>query len=208
MKRYTRDARMMVTWDRHDIANMGTDCEDERYATRKLVDLAMMAVRALRKTSIGVERGSKDLQALAEWGESVGVGTGPSQMGNLRNEENVSDGIRGPDVPTVDEVVANDTEEDPHSPAIGKETLISECAPKGASTKGRKRKGKQIVRVETSNKKATGVRNCGHCGLKGHYSTSCEINPDNEWKKSSSSGSLRGKMGKKRGRPPEFDDVA
>jgi len=77
-------------------------------------------------------------------------------MGNLRNEENVSDGIRGPDVPTVDEVVANDTEEDPHSPAIGKETLISECAPKGASTKGRKRKGKQIVRVETSNKKQRG----------------------------------------------------
>jgi len=67
MKRYTRDARMMVTWDRHDIANMGIDCEDERYVTRKLVDLAMMAVRALRKTSIGVERGSKDLQALAEW---------------------------------------------------------------------------------------------------------------------------------------------
>ena len=111
----------------------------------------------------------------------------------------MSDGIRGPEVPAVDEVVANDTEEDPHSPAIGKDTLILECASKGASTKGRKRKGEQIVRVETSNKKATGVRNCGHCGLKGHYSTSCELNPDNEWKKSGSSGSLRGKMGKKRG---------
>ncbi|CAD6342712.1 unnamed protein product [Miscanthus lutarioriparius] len=133
--RYTCDCK---TWEH-------TDCEDERYATRKLVDLVMMAVRALHKTSIGVERGSKDLQALAEWGESVAVGTGPSQMGDLRNEENVSDGIRGPEVPAVDEVVANDTEEDPHSPAIRKDKLISECAPKGASTKGRKRKGKQIV---------------------------------------------------------------
>ena len=95
------------------------------------------------------------------------------------------------------------------------EIQISNSAPKEAATKGRKRGGKQVVNDDASTNKAEGKRTCGYCGFLGHYSTSCDLNPENAGKKRGASGSLRGKMGRKRGRPPtkrqledDFDDVA
>jgi hypothetical protein len=93
-KRYTRDPRMMVTWDRNDIVNLGEDCEDEWYNTKKLVEVAMMAVRALRKTKIGVQRGCEDFMALAEWGESVARDTGATLNGDNGNEGVVANIVR------------------------------------------------------------------------------------------------------------------
>ena len=207
-KRYTRDPRMMVTWDRNDIVNLGEDCEDERYNTKKLVEVAMMAVRALRKTKTGVQRGCDDFLALAKWGESIARDTGATLNGDTRN----------------DGVAANIEREERQVPTFGEgeetETgldheLISECAPREALTKGRKHGGKKLQRDETCIKKSGGTRNCSHCGLKGHYITGCPTNLDNASKKRGGTCSLRGKMGRKRGRPSkkrqlddEFDEVA
>ncbi|RLN33372.1 protein FAR1-RELATED SEQUENCE 5-like [Panicum miliaceum] len=125
-------------------------------------------------------------------------------MGNCSNEQN--------DVTDVE----NDTGCEPcDSPPVPKEIPISESAPKEATTKGRKRGGKQVVNDDASTSKAEGKRTCGYCGSLGHYSTGCDINPENAGKKRGSSESLRGKMGRKRGRPPtkrqleeDFDAVA
>uniref|UniRef100_K3XT86 Protein FAR1-RELATED SEQUENCE n=1 Tax=Setaria italica TaxID=4555 RepID=K3XT86_SETIT len=153
LKRYTRSARTMVMWERHDIVTSGPGYESDQYKTKKLIEIAMAAMRACRKISLGFEKGC----------------------------------------------------------AI----QISECAPREARTKGRKRGGKQVVNNHASSNKAQGQWTCGYCGSLGHYSTGCDVNPDNVNKKRGASGSLRGKMGRERGRPPtkrqledEFDDVA
>jgi hypothetical protein len=46
MKRYTRDARSIVPWDRHDVVTTGPGCESEQYKTKRLVEIAMAAVGA------------------------------------------------------------------------------------------------------------------------------------------------------------------
>ena len=81
MKRYTRGARSMVTWDRHDIVTTETACESEKNKTKKLVEIAMTAVRACRKTSFGFEKACEQMTALAEWGEAIARDTGPSNRG-------------------------------------------------------------------------------------------------------------------------------
>lgn len=205
---------MDITWDRNDIVTL--DTEDDQYNNMKLVKHAMRAVRSLRKTNIGVQRGCEELIALAEWGESVARDTGASMEGDHGREGNVGNRAREErQACTVEDGEGTETELDPHSPPTTNIPLISECAPKEALTKGRKRRGKQLDRDETCTKQSVGVRTCGYCGLTGHYTTGCELNPDNAWKKRGGSGSLRGKMGRKRGRPPtkrqledEFDYVA
>uniref|UniRef100_K3Y121 Protein FAR1-RELATED SEQUENCE n=1 Tax=Setaria italica TaxID=4555 RepID=K3Y121_SETIT len=169
MKRYTRGARTMVTWDRHDIVTSGPVCKSDQYKTKKLVEIAMAAVRACCKTSLGFEKGCEQLSALVEWGESIARGA----------------------------------------------VQILECAPREARTKGRNHGGKQVVNDHASSSKAHGQWTCGYCGSLEHYSMGCDVNPDNVYKKRGGSGSLRGKMGRKRGRPPtkrqledEFNDVA
>lgn len=207
---------MMVSWDRNDIVNFREDCEDERYNTKKLVEVAMMAVRALRKTRTGVQRGCEDFMALAEWGESIARDTGATLndgnesvgfMANVDEEEHQA--------PIDGDGEETETGLDPQSPPNINIELISERAPRKAMTKGRKRGGKTVVRNETCTKKPVGTHVCSHCGLKGHYTTGCPTNPANATKKRGSSGSPAGKMGRKRGRPPtcrqledEFDDVA
>uniref|UniRef100_K3YXS2 Protein FAR1-RELATED SEQUENCE n=1 Tax=Setaria italica TaxID=4555 RepID=K3YXS2_SETIT len=206
MKRYTRGARTMVPWDRHDIVTSVPGCESDQYKTKKLVEIAMAAVRACRKTSLGFEKGCEQLSALVEWGESIAKGTGASHVGDHTEEQ--SDVIPH----TIGEPAASLAEQDS---AVDTAVQISECAPREARTKGRKRGGRQVVNEHASSSKAQGQRTCGYCGSLGHYSTGCDLNPDNINKKRGAGGSLRGKMGRKRGRPPtkrqledEFNGVA
>jgi hypothetical protein len=217
MKRYTRDDRSIVPWDRHDVVTIGPGCESEQYKTKRLVEIAMAAVRSLRKTSMGFEKGCEKLTALAEWGESIAAGTGPLNMPDCMYEQNDGRDETGDDPPSswANEDVGNCSGDGPYAPAATDELQISEFAPKEARTKGRKRGGKQVVNDDTSSSKSQGRRTCSYCGALGHYSMGCPINPENASKKRGASGSLRGKMGRKRGRPPtkrqledEFDDVA
>ncbi|XP_072151368.1 protein FAR1-RELATED SEQUENCE 5-like [Setaria viridis] len=206
MKRYTRGARTMVPWDWHDIVTSVPDCESDQYKTKKLVQIAMATVRACRKTSLGFKKGCEQLSALIEWGESIAKGTGASHVGDHTEEQ--SDVIPH----TIGEPTASLAEQDA---AVDTAVQISECAPREARTKGRKRGGRQVVNEHASSNKAQGQRTCGYCGSLGHYSTGCDLNPDNINKKRGAGGSLRGKMGRKRGRPPtkrqledEFNGVA
>ncbi|OEL15068.1 hypothetical protein BAE44_0023915 [Dichanthelium oligosanthes] len=90
IKRYTRGARTTVPWDRHDIVPMGLGCESDQYKTKKLVEVAMAAVRACRKTRLGFDQGYEWLTALVEWGESVARDIEPAHMGDCINEENMT----------------------------------------------------------------------------------------------------------------------
>lgn len=216
MKRYTRGARSMVTWDRHDIVTTETACESEQHKTKKLVEIAMTAVRACRKTSFGFEKACEQMTALAEWGEAIARDTGPSNRGECSYSRGGSSGTEDePQANQGEQDVANEPGGQPRAPPILDEIQISNSAPKEAATKGRKRGGKQVVNDDASTNKAEGKQTCGYCGFLGHYSTSCDLNPENAGKKRGASGSLRGKMGRKRGRPPtkrqledDFDDVA
>ncbi|CAM0150130.1 unnamed protein product [Urochloa decumbens] len=158
MKRYTRGARSVVTWDRHDIVSTELGCESDQYKTRKLVQLAMTAIGACRKTSIGFGRGCEQLIALAEWAETIAADTGPSNVGDCASAQDMT------------------------------------CQTGSVH----RRKQEQKVESEAGNKLLM-----------------MNQNPENASKKRGASGSLRGKMGRKRGRPPtarqleeEFDDVA
>lgn len=171
MKRYTRSARSTVIWNRHDTVTTGPGCKPDQYRTKRLVDLAMAAVRALRKTSFGFERGCEQLSAIAEWGESIARDTVPSQMGNCSSEQ--------------DEVidVENETGCEPHAPPpVPKEIQISDCAPKEATTKGESVGGNKLLMM-TQVQEAEGKRTCGYCGSLGHYSTGCDINPEMQVRK-------------------------
>jgi hypothetical protein len=178
MKRYTRDARSMVPWDRHDVVTTGSGCESDQYKTKRLVEIAMAPVRSLRKTSMGFQKGCEKRTALAEWGETIAASTRPSNMLDCMSEQN--DGI-------------DETRDDPQSSGqmkmeeiVGEMDLmlqLSEFAPKEARTKGRKRGGKQVVNDDTSSSKSQGKRSCSYCGALGHYSTGCPINPENTSKK-------------------------
>nr|XP_034592503.1 protein FAR1-RELATED SEQUENCE 5-like [Setaria viridis] len=86
MKRYTRSARTMVMWERHDIVTSGPGYKSNQYKTKKLIEIAMAAMRACRKISLGFEKGCEQLSALVEWGESIARGTGASQVGNHTEE--------------------------------------------------------------------------------------------------------------------------
>lgn len=108
-------------------------CESDQYKTKKLVKIVMAAVRACRKTSLGFEKGCEQLSALVEWGESIAKGIGASHVGDHTEEQ--SDVI--PHI--IGEPAATWAEQDA---AVENVIQISECAPRGARTKGRKRGGK------------------------------------------------------------------
>ncbi|RCV43108.1 hypothetical protein SETIT_9G268900v2 [Setaria italica] len=190
IKRYTRGARTMVTWDRHDIVTSIPGYESDQYKTKKLVEITMAAVRACRKTSLGFKKGCEYWfkKGCLHW--LSGVNTGASHVGDHTEEQ--SDVI--PHI--IGEPAASWAEQDA---AVESAVQISECAPREARTKGRKRGRKQVVNEHASSNKAQGQQTCGYCGSLGHYSTGCDLNPDNINKKRGASGSLRGKMGWKEG---------
>jgi hypothetical protein len=211
MKRYTRGARTMVMWDRHDIITAGPGCESDQYKTKRLVEIAMAAVRACRKTNLGFEKGCEKLTQLVEWGETIARGTGPSDD----QTDVILDTGGEPENSWYEQDAQNESIDEPLAPPVQSSFQISDCAPREARTKGRKRGGQRVVNENASSSKVPGQRACGYCGALGHYSTGCDLNPDNANKKRGASGSLRGKMGRKRGRPPtkrqledDFDDVA
>jgi hypothetical protein len=59
----------------HNVVATGPGCESEEYKTKRLVEIAMVAVRSLRKTNMGIEKGCEKMTALAEWGETIAAGT-------------------------------------------------------------------------------------------------------------------------------------
>ena len=195
LKRYSRDARFFIMWDRHDIVTMGPNYTTKQSRTTKLVELAMAVVRACCRSATGFDRGCDDLAALAMWAEAIPGDSGPSRVVEHENNQNVE----------------NETREGSRAPQIANDSQISDYAPKEVRTKGRKRGAQQIDNGDEGT--TQGIRVCSYCGGKGHYITGCKLNPDNAEKQASKG--MRGLMGRKRGRPPtkrhlveEFDEAA
>ncbi|KAL6838830.1 hypothetical protein ACP4OV_031544 [Aristida adscensionis] len=204
LKRYTRDARIHVMWDRHDIVTVGPDCTTEQFRTSKLVTLAMDAVRACRKSSIGFNTGCEDFIALRELADTISSDINMTSAGGARKEQNV-------DMETPIADVA---------PLIASEIEISTSAPREAQTKGSRKRGRNGSEVDEAGSsregEKKGSRICGYCGLMtNHYATTCRLNPANAAKVRGGRSGRRGMMGGRRGRPPtnrqlhaEFEDVA
>lgn len=187
-------------WDKHDIVTVGPNCSTEQWRTSKLLNLAMAAVRACKKLSVGFETGCEKLIALTELAATVPDDIGPSAARNLRNEDNVArEGLVPPLAPLVDN-----------------EIEISATAPRKAQTKGSRKRTGAAIDIGDGQMRATGgVRTCSSCNLKGHYSTTCPLNPENARRGRGSGRGRRGMMGGRRGRPrivrklqKEFDYAA
>ena len=134
LKRYSRDARFFVMWDRHDIVTMGPNYTTEKSRTTKIVELAMAAVRACCRSATGFDRGCDDLAALATWAEAIPGDSGPSRVVEHENNQNVE----------------NETREGSRAPQIANDSQISDYAPKEVRTKGRKRGAQMKVQHKAS----------------------------------------------------------
>ena len=153
LKRYSRDARFFIMWDRHDIVTMGPNYTTEQSRTTKLVELAMAVVRACCRSATGFDRGCDDLAALATWAEAILGDSGSSRVVEHENNQNVE----------------NETREGSRAPQIANDSQISDYAPKEVRTKGRKRGAQQIDNGDEGT--TQGIRVCSYCGGKGHYIT-------------------------------------
>ncbi|OEL18711.1 hypothetical protein BAE44_0020271 [Dichanthelium oligosanthes] len=111
----------------------------------------MAAIKACCKTSLGFEQGCEQLTALTELGETIARYIETSHMGDCTNEENLTDET-GEDAHAnrVEQDVTNELGDEPRAPPVPNGIQISECAPKEARTKDRKRGGKQVVNDEAS----------------------------------------------------------
>ncbi|GJN19846.1 hypothetical protein PR202_gb07159 [Eleusine coracana subsp. coracana] len=190
LKRYTRDARYHLMWDRHDIVTVGPDCTTEQFRTSKLVSLAMAVVRACRMSKTGFETGCENFEALTGLAESIPADIGPSAQGSRTN-----DGSSESEEP----ILAS-------APPVAEDMKISTSAPQPSKTKGSKRTGKEICYEEARGRRQKyekSKRQCKSCGLyTGHYSTTCPLNPVVAARGSGNYRGRQGTMGTKRGRPP------
>jgi hypothetical protein len=82
LKRYTRNARHQLMWDRNDIVTVGPNCTIEHFKTSKLVTLAMLAVRACRKSRTSFDAGCQRLDELRILAESIPSNIDPLAHGS------------------------------------------------------------------------------------------------------------------------------
>jgi hypothetical protein len=165
LKRYTRNARHQLMWDRNDIVTVGPDCTTEQFRTSKLVTLAMVAVRACRMCRTTFEGGCQRFEEMRILTESIPSEIGPSAQGSRRANTSENEQPISADAPNEAESM-----------------VVSMSAPRIAKTKGSKRTGKEIERGDASsslNKNKKGTRQCKTCGMYvRHYSTTCLLNRD------------------------------
>jgi hypothetical protein len=84
LKRYTRNARHQLMWDKNDIVMVGLDCTMEQFKMSKLVTLAMTAVRACRMSRTTFIAGCQRLEELRILAWSILSDIGPSAQGSMR----------------------------------------------------------------------------------------------------------------------------
>jgi hypothetical protein len=186
LKWYTRDARSFIEWDRNDMPKGGQDGNREDMRFGKLVPVLMGIARAGTKSDYVCEEAYEKSTVLRALIESIPA--------NVTRSVPMDNG--GPDV-NVDGNLTVCIAAPPLSQTkgcgCGRSNLESEV-------------GGSVIRTSTYKHKLTvdgqeviGSSNCGVCGLKGHYLTTCPRNPNRSHaveKKGTSRGGAR-----KRGRP-------
>ncbi|CAN6289628.1 unnamed protein product [Urochloa humidicola] len=212
LKRYTRNAKQDVPWDRHDAVRIGPEASKEQTRLSKLLPMLMRlgragsrsdraydeTVRLLEKITPGVEM----IQSSAD-DNSTRIGA--TITGLSANAPDYSQGLADPSTAVLQEQIKM------------MEPLVSR-------TKGRKpaNKKKNVVvpqnegnPLSTYKKKNYGNKECLCCGVRGsHYTTTCPHNPKRskaaEKRSNKKTGETQDRPRRKRGRPkkiqPEDDD--
>jgi hypothetical protein len=125
LKRYTRNARHQLMWDRNDIVTVGPDCTTEQFRMSKLVTLAMAAVRACRMSRTTFDAGCQRLEELRILAGSIPSDIDPSAQGSMRADTSENE-----------QPISVDAQNEVES------MVVSMSSPRTAKTKGSKRTGK------------------------------------------------------------------
>ena len=175
LKRYTRDAREEVTWDRHDGVRIGAQASKEQCRMSKLLPKLMRLGRAGSKSDHAFEEANRQLDKI-----TPGIELFP------RSADDESSGPAPPASGSVEQSGSAGTNSPPSSTPMHAGMLLIE--PPMSCTKGRgpgKHKKNDVqaplngTSLNTYTKVNYGDRHCSICGVRGtHYSTTCPMNPD------------------------------
>ncbi|CAO2208238.1 unnamed protein product [Urochloa humidicola] len=212
LKRYTRNARKEVPWDRHDGVRIGPEASKEQTRLSKLLPLLMRLGRAGSRSDRAYDETVRLLEKITPGIEMI-------QRSADDDFTEISAPRTGPSATAPDNLQKS---VDPSSNVVQEKIKLIE--PLVSRTKGRK-SGKQkknvvVPQIEgnpfsTYKKKNYGNKECHFCGIRGsHYSTTCSLNPERSdaAEKSSKKRTAITQDGppRKRGRPkkkqPEEDD--
>ena len=175
LKRYTRDARKEVIWDRHDGVRIGTQASKKQCRMSKLLPKLMRLSRAGNKSDHAFEEANMQLDKI-----TPGIELFP------RSADDESSGPAPPASGSVEQSSSAGTNSPPSSTPMHARMLLIE--PPMSRTKGRgpgKHKKNDVqaplngTSLNTYTKVNYGDRQCSICGVRGtHYSTTCPMNPD------------------------------
>jgi hypothetical protein len=195
---YTRNARSVVPWDRHDV-RVATHADTEQTRMSKLLPKLMCMGRAGRKSDRSYAMTVRHIDMITPGIELLQIAeslTDEMESGDLHENGNDERGIVR--VPPTHESGDATMEPDvkPSNPATPKTNL----GPGSASTMGgvtlteppvSRTKGRKSVSAAKSSKNSMipdnpyntysggkGVKECQTCHVRGHYSTTCPQNPN------------------------------
>ena len=229
LKRYTRNARSVVPWDRHDVS-VGGQNETEQSRLSKLLPKLMRLGRAGSKSDRAYTETIRHIDMITpgiELLRTAEIGPiGPDEATNTELQQD-AEGRRniGPIAPTqqssdnnIEPVVMPTGPTPPPESGLNPDsanclTDLRLTEPPVSRTKGRKSaSGAKCAKnsVEPANPYSTysggqGIRECQTCHVRGHYSTTCPQNPNRsratENKDKKRSAKTVGWTPRKRGRP-------
>ena len=229
LKRYTRNARSVVPWDRHDVS-VGGQNETEQSRLSKLLPKLMRLGRAGSKSDRAYTETIRHIDMITpgiELLRTAEIGPiGPDEATNTELHQD-AEGRRniGPIAPTqqssdnnIEPVVMPTGPTPPPESGLNPDsanclTDLRLTEPPVSRTKGRKSaSGAKCAKnsVEPANPYSTysggqGIRECQTCHVRGHYSTTCPQNPNRsraaENKDKKRSAKTVGWTPRKRGRP-------
>jgi len=175
LKRYTRDAREEVMWDRHDGVRIGVQVSKEQCRMSKLLPKLMRLGRVGSKSDHAYEETNRQLDKI-----TLGIELFPRSADDESSDP----------TPTANRSVVTsggaDTNSPPSSALLHAGVLLIE--PPVSRKKGRgpgKQKKNDVeaplngTPLSTYTRANYGDRECSSCGVRGtHYNTTCPINPD------------------------------
>jgi hypothetical protein len=164
LKRYTRDVRSFIEWDQNDMQKDGQDVNraDMRFA--KLVPIVIGIVRANTKSDYACEEAYERSTTLRALIETIPVSVSRSAP---TGDEGTDVNVEGDYTVAIVAPPASQTK----GCGPGRSNLQNEVTGGAQCTSTYKCKrtvdGHEVI----------GSRSCGVCGLKGHYMTTCPMNP-------------------------------
>jgi len=208
LKRYTRDAKEEVTWDRHDGVRIGAQASKEQCRMSKLLPKLMRLGRDGSKSDHAFEEANRHPDKI-----TPGIELFPRSADDESSDP----------VPLANGSAATsggvDTDSPPSSALLHAGVLLIE--PLVSRTKGLgsgKQKKNDVeaplngTPLSTYTRANYGDRECNSCGVRGtHYSTTCPINPDRsksaEMRATKKSTKINDGPPRKRGRPRIVKDL-